>query len=736
MKKFLQKIVFSVVVVIATAASVYAQVPQGFNFQAVARGADGEILAEQNLGVQVSVIKGTETGNPVYTETHSVTTNPLGLIQLVIGEGTPADGETFAGVDFGNDNYFVKLAIDVSGGTDYEDLGTTRLLSVPYALVAKKSIEGGGSGSAITEYSLNTSEGDTSFIIKATGTKTIAGALKVRSETNGQNRGVDARVVSASGNEEGQLGIYGRASGEGSGDHFGTYGLALGSGVGDNYGSYGYALGTGKYNYGSFGYATGEGNGDEGEDYGEGSINFGGYGYARGNSWNNTGLEGHAAAEEGKVNYGVSGLSQAGTGESVKNHGIAGRAFGPGINYGVYGWAGDGVENYAGFFDGDVKVNGNLTVSGNLNYSGSVSSVAEYNLNTANADSSFQVNVSGTKSGTAFIGLSNTGGVNSGVEGKALSGTGNSSLQVGTYGEAQGEGSGQHMGLYGYSKSNGKYNFGVYGSAKGAGDGTEIAIGNETETDGNGSFNIAGGFYSSGNINGNLGAEGVASGNIGSRVNIGVEGGAKTSANSRNLGVSAYAENSQLENVAFFGRAQSNSARNIGIRVIVNNGLNGANVGIESVADTAAILNGFTEINGNLKVNGTITETSDRNLKENIKPIENGLSTIMKLNPSSYNFRGNGEYKGLKLAQGMHFGLIAQEVEMVLPSLVQNNKHTYLAPVEGVGPNNPDEKTEIKNMEYKTMNYTELIPVLIKAMQEQQKEIEELKAKLKDLKQK
>jgi len=57
-----------------------------------------------------------------------------------------------------------------------------------------------------------------------------------------------------------------------------------------------------------------------------------------------------------------------------------------------------------------------------------------------------------------------------------------------------------------------------------------------------------------------------------------------------------------------------------------------------------------------------------------------------------------------------------------------------LETAEGTGPNNPDEKSEVKVLEYKTMNYTELIPVLIKAVQEQQEEIEKLKKQIEILK--
>ncbi|MFA5668304.1 MAG: tail fiber domain-containing protein [Balneolaceae bacterium] len=367
MKTIIKKLVLLLVVAFFVATA-YAQIPEGFNFQAVARDANGNILTHQSLGVKVNILKGSDTGDVVYSETHSTSTNVTGLIQLVIGEGHASEGQSFSAINFGNDNYFINLAIDPAGGTDYADLGTTRLLSVPYALVAKNVVNGGGGpGEAITNYNLNTSAGDTSFNISATGTKSILGALQIRSETDGENRGIDSRVTTSSGNENSQLSIYGRAEGLGSGTHFGVYGRANGSGGGNNIGTLGYALGTGKYNYGVQGLSSGEGNGDEGENYGEGSINFGLYGSSSGNLWNNTGVEAHAIGTTGKVNFGVHGLSNAGATDSTKNYGVAGRAYGPGKNYGVYGTAWDGVENYAGLFDGEVVINGDLTVNGNIN---------------------------------------------------------------------------------------------------------------------------------------------------------------------------------------------------------------------------------------------------------------------------------------------------------------------------------------------------------------------------------
>src|SRR5699024_3606418 len=73
-----------------------------------------------------------------YSESHTVTTNAFGLYTLVIGEGTPIFGGMLL-VDWESGNKFIKVEIDPNGGTNYTDLGTTRLLSVPYALYAAKS---------------------------------------------------------------------------------------------------------------------------------------------------------------------------------------------------------------------------------------------------------------------------------------------------------------------------------------------------------------------------------------------------------------------------------------------------------------------------------------------------------------------------------------------------------------------------------------------------------------------
>jgi hypothetical protein len=113
-----------------------AQAPQSFKYQAIVRDGSGEIIADQPVGLQVSILQGSITGTDVYVETHAPTTNGFGLINLEIGRGTIVSGD-FLSIDWGSDSYFIKIEIDVSGGTSYTEMGTTQLLSVPYALHAK-----------------------------------------------------------------------------------------------------------------------------------------------------------------------------------------------------------------------------------------------------------------------------------------------------------------------------------------------------------------------------------------------------------------------------------------------------------------------------------------------------------------------------------------------------------------------------------------------------------------------
>lgn len=131
---------------------------------------------------------------------------------------------------------------------------------------------------------------------------------------------------------------------------------ALGSGTGAHEGVRGQAFGAGRTNAGVLGLAGGPGNGATGVD--EGSYNTGVVGYGQSNPWGNTGVTGYAVGSLGVDNIGVAGISSVGAeGDTeVENKGILGRAEGLGINKAVWGRATNGVENWAGWFEGDVAV--------------------------------------------------------------------------------------------------------------------------------------------------------------------------------------------------------------------------------------------------------------------------------------------------------------------------------------------------------------------------------------------
>lgn len=120
-----------------------AQVPQGFNYQAVARNATGALLQNQSVNVRVSVISGTPSGVIQWQETHSVITNNFGLFTLIIGQGTTTGlgaSSSFSSINWSGANYYLKVEIDYSGGSSYTDMGTLQLWSVPYAMVAQNAI--------------------------------------------------------------------------------------------------------------------------------------------------------------------------------------------------------------------------------------------------------------------------------------------------------------------------------------------------------------------------------------------------------------------------------------------------------------------------------------------------------------------------------------------------------------------------------------------------------------------
>ena len=114
----------------------FAQAPQGFNYQATVRNSAGALIVNQNVYFKFNVMLNSQTSVPVFTETHYVPTDDLGQVNLVIGQGTATVG-TFSTINWGIGNYY--LGIELNTGSGYIAMGTTQLLSVPYALYANSA---------------------------------------------------------------------------------------------------------------------------------------------------------------------------------------------------------------------------------------------------------------------------------------------------------------------------------------------------------------------------------------------------------------------------------------------------------------------------------------------------------------------------------------------------------------------------------------------------------------------
>lgn len=166
--------------------SLYSQAPEGFSFQAVVRDAVGNPLVTQAVSFRFTIIQGTPTGVNVFQETHNVTTDDFGAVSLIINNGTGKVG-VFENIDWGADTYFLKVEIDKTGGTTYIDMGTSQLLSVPYALHAKTSADSfSGDYNDLTNKPI-TNGSETNLTagvnITITGSGTVSDPYKINSGT-------------------------------------------------------------------------------------------------------------------------------------------------------------------------------------------------------------------------------------------------------------------------------------------------------------------------------------------------------------------------------------------------------------------------------------------------------------------------------------------------------------------------------------------------------------------------
>jgi hypothetical protein len=140
------KKIITICAAILMTSSLFAQAPNKMSYQAVIRNNTNALVANQAVGMRISILQTSPSGTAVYVETQTPSTNTNGLVSIEIGGGAVVSGN-FSNINWANGPYFIQTESDPNGGTSYNITGTSQLLSVPYALYAENC---GGLGNIVT----------------------------------------------------------------------------------------------------------------------------------------------------------------------------------------------------------------------------------------------------------------------------------------------------------------------------------------------------------------------------------------------------------------------------------------------------------------------------------------------------------------------------------------------------------------------------------------------------------
>ena len=488
-------------------------------------------------------------GGTLWTETLTGVAVQDGLYSVVLGSTTPLpvdlfatsvsrslaisiDGQALTPVDVyaaaSSPNYTLEIGSDASA----KDASVVTLTGAGADNQIYRSLVG------VSSLSKGVQSGVTGeSVSSSTSTNNSYGVFGSASgaSTTGQHRGVYGQAISPEGSSASQFGIYGRTLGQGTGAHFAIYGESLNSPLGriDNFGAFTTVSGQSKLNVGVYGNATGVGSGDPTEFQNGifGSYNFGVRGEATNNLNGNIGVYGWVYGNTSSIdNVGVVGRSQIDDGSTViENTGLYGDGRGPGINRGVWGVASGGTENWAGWFDGDVKVTGNLILDNPLE-----ATIPEQVRKTFNnGDPQGQVlhliaEGPGSEENVGLLIESKAeSGISTGVWAITSPGSSNNSEQYPIYGAAVANGSGNAYGASGDVGGNGTgERVGLFATVRGTGATTSYGTrSSNSVTTGDNVWSWGGFFENRGTGNAtsnNIGLEGKATKNAG--INVGVKG--------------------------------------------------------------------------------------------------------------------------------------------------------------------------------------------------------------------
>ncbi|UMQ40447.1 collagen-like protein [Chryseobacterium sp. Y16C] len=221
----MKKILFLLGIVLGSHIA-FAQVPEKMSYQAIIRNASGQVLPNQSIAIKASILQGSPAGAAVYSERLTGNTNTNGLITLEIGSGTVLTG-TFNTINWSTGSYYLKTETDLAGGTNYTIIGTSQLLSVPYAMFAKSAGAVSG-GSFVIPYVNTFNNAGNLFSITNDGDGTsIEGVNNTTTSNITAIRGIVSNVAPG-GFSSGIRGINNGTGGLG----VGVYGSQAGSGWG------------------------------------------------------------------------------------------------------------------------------------------------------------------------------------------------------------------------------------------------------------------------------------------------------------------------------------------------------------------------------------------------------------------------------------------------------------------------------------------------------------------------
>jgi hypothetical protein len=178
---------------------------------------------------------------------------------------------------------------------------------------------------------------------------------------------------------------------------------------------------------------------------------------------------------------------------------------------------------------------------------------------------------------------------------------------------------------------------------------------------------------------------------------------AESQTNDNNYGVHANAQNGTKTNIggAFYANEGTSA---IGVYAEANSSQTGAEIWAGYFAGPI--------------ISGAPSVPSDAQFKTNINPIQDANALLLNLNPVTYNYLQTGNAAYMHFPNSLQFGLIAQEVEQVLPNLVKIVEHPQQ--LDSLG------NVTVPSFEYKTLNYEALIPILIKGYQNQTASVDSL----------